>query len=526
MKNVLSYCLFDMRPENAKLFGNTTYYTEALQYNLLAARSLFPDWEILVYSDNSDKQNLLDPRVNAKAIPMGGRPVHDCLGMMWRWIPLFDKEVKYVASRDTDALMIPDERFALEEFIQIGGGVHNFSAHPQHNIRMMGGLSAVDAEQFRSRTPYKKFEEFISGYDFSKHGSDQEFIRTRIFDLLEDKSVEHKIIPVDSRPGYLSNKTKFFNRINYDLNPKMLIDKSLVKEANDLAISAGSIRFDKVKSRQFYEKHCFDNTNETVRTVFSSDINSTFDFFIPITAAFWKSLDFQPFVYLVGLKSEWEMKRSVILNLMNSKGFEYKFIDPVENVKTATIAQVIRLYAFCDLPNYSGYITTDVDMWPLAPKTFWQRSCSLKTWSFQGNHEFFMCYVSATKNTWKDLIGNTYGGSAREELIKQLSRGPGLCQTIPWEYDQILLTARINEWKGKRQEDRRIMGPNYLPDGRVDRYKWQFSKKQPHLKDCHVLRPGYIDENWSRLRILISEYLPNELKVLDKYREEYLKIVT
>jgi hypothetical protein len=379
---------------------------------------------------------------------------------------------------------------------------------------------------FRSRTPYKTFEEFISGYDFTKHGSDQEFIRTRIFDLLEDKSVEHKIIPVTSRPGYLSDKTKFFNRIDYSLNPKMLIDKSLVKEANALVTMAGSICFKKIESKQFYEWHCYDNTSETVRAVFSSDINSTFDFFVPITGLFWKALDFEPFVYLIGTEIEWKTKRDIVLNLLNSKKIQYKFVEPVDNCKNATIAQVIRLYAFCDLNNSSGYITTDVDMWPLAPRPFWEKSCSLKTWSFKGNPEFFMCYVSATKNSWKELIKNTTGGSAREELIKQLSRGPGLCHDILWEYDQILLTSRIKEWKGKREEDRRIMGDNYLPDGRVDRYKWKFEKKQSHLKDCHVLRPGYTDENWSRLRVLISEYLPNEVHCLDQYRQEYLKIVT
>ncbi len=69
----------------------------------------------------------------------------------------------------------------------------------------------------------------------------------------------------------------------------------------------------------------------------------------------------------------------------------------------------------------------------------------------------------------------------------------------------------------------------YLKD-RLDRGRWKFDGREDlkGMVDAHVLRPGYMDANWAKLRVLLRELLIDQeewYQWTDEYRNRFVQLL-
>ncbi len=72
--------------------------------------------------------------------------------LIWRFLPVMDKEVDLALSRDLDSVLNDREAAAVKEFVSNGNSeviVHVMRDHPQHGIGMLGGTWAGKLDNHR-----------------------------------------------------------------------------------------------------------------------------------------------------------------------------------------------------------------------------------------------------------------------------------------------------------------------------------------------------------------------------------------
>lgn len=167
--------------------------------------------------------------------------------------------------------------------------------------------------------------------------------------------------------------------------------------------------------------------------------------------------------------------------------------------------------------NDNFYLTADIDMLPLNGPYF--NNIDPEMANFFGSDLYQMkkqpiCYIGMKGKYWNKFY---YNGDLYEECEK---RYPNI---DPWYWDEEFFRDRFNETKPVPvRHIKRGTYPNGYPVGRVDRGCWSLDHKM--LIDCHMLRPGYTDENFNKMIELINKVLPDEDKEwIYRYREEFIE---
>jgi hypothetical protein len=94
-----------------------------------------------------------------------------------------------------------------------------------------------------------------------------------------------------------------------------------------------------------------------------------------------------------------------------------------------------------------------------------------------------------------------------------------------WTTDQDIVTAKL-KWFVWNEIDRPISPLTGYPVGRIDRSAWDKSLRQTERIDSHLLRPGWTDENWTKIIALITECLDptiEDLHFLHTHRTQWIK---
>src|SRR5512146_2251396 len=103
------------------------------------------------------------------------------------------------------------------------------------------------------------------------------------------------------------------------------------------------------------------------RIVFSSDHNSTYAWFCPLSSLAWQHVaDFTPLVLMVGPVHPWILQKTV------ETGAEVVRVANVPGVSSAAMGQFCRLFAYL-LPNVHPddyLLTVDADAWPCQHQAF------------------------------------------------------------------------------------------------------------------------------------------------------------
>jgi hypothetical protein len=269
--------------------------------------------------------------------------------------------------------------------------------------------------------------------------------------------------------------------------------------------------------------------NKNKFAVISTDRNELYSFFSPIVSLMWRNLiGYTPITILYETEEVWNANEKTKFILHELRKYSIvEFVESVPGIKGSTVAQASRLYAASlDMPAGSYILTSDVDMFPLQRNWFHQQDWS-KTFhlfnadAYLPNILFPICYLGGNIEAWREIMEINETG-LQNNLLTHLNPPED-----NWNYDEILFAKNITRWGGFPDEAMFIMRgwKNGLAIGRIDREVWHFNGHISGLTDCHSLRPGFIDNNWNRIAILLSRFCsPEDFLYISNYRKQYIRL--
>lgn len=259
MINCLSYALFGYdRAKQVNCYDFNSY----LRYFSLILRMnklLYPGWDTVLHIDTqtyrSPFKTYFDKLNDGGHIVMYEVTETDplCKAMLWRLKPAFEEKYNVVLCRDVDSLECYKGRAAVHEWMKNGTKtLHCMTDSVSHNIPLMGGMLGVMSPYFRERSGASSWNAMLrqAHNDFSKKGSDQDFLNANILPRVSDSMVEHYFLGMpQSFKGSCLVGQHIMDNVVVEGIPFEL------KESNHLVNHIGQSGFAPEPVFKFFEKH-------------------------------------------------------------------------------------------------------------------------------------------------------------------------------------------------------------------------------------------------------------------------------
>lgn len=188
MVSAFSFCLYG--PENPR------YYNGLLE-NLVIIQRHYPTWRVYIYIGNDVPAPFVERLRRAPQVILRETGVVGHKNSVYRFFAINEPNVDVVFFRDADSRVHWKDRWAINDFLQSGRGVHIIRDHPMHCTEILAGLwglrkgvlpFSLQAE-FESWTPIHagSGDPNIPG----EFGIDQNFLVKRIYSLVRERALVH-----------------------------------------------------------------------------------------------------------------------------------------------------------------------------------------------------------------------------------------------------------------------------------------------------------------------------------------------
>jgi hypothetical protein len=163
---VASYALFG----NHVTYGTRQFYWDHIPATVRAHHNLLPDWELRIHVDSlydDDRSKLLRAFEKAGLL----RVIHAeeniacCRSMLWRMMPVWDKDVTHVLCRDIDSIMCPKDVKVVTQWVQSGATLSVVNDNPAHSVTMMGGMVGFRTDTFLAKSPWPTWLAMIEAHE-------------------------------------------------------------------------------------------------------------------------------------------------------------------------------------------------------------------------------------------------------------------------------------------------------------------------------------------------------------------------
>lgn len=203
------------------LWGNKPIYNIGTIRNAELWRTVYPEWQMVVYYDNTVPKETIDKldELSVITIDMTEKNIY---GMFWRFFAVDLPNSEYCVFRDSDSRLTVREKMAVDEWIIEGKSLHVMRDHPAHRIPfgsdklgILGGMWGIKSKVIPIVDMINRFS---NGKNLS-YGSDQTFLKT-IYSIFEndrtthDEFFEKKPFPISREGGRFIGE-----RINIDEEP-------------------------------------------------------------------------------------------------------------------------------------------------------------------------------------------------------------------------------------------------------------------------------------------------------------------
>ena len=127
------------------LYGDDPKYVVGMYKNLELHKTFYPDWEIIIYHDNSLTSEAID-QLNEHGATL--RNVDGCgiYAAGWRFMANNEEDVERFIVRDSDSRFSQREVDAVQEWEEGGKILHIMRDHPHHGYPIMGGMWGMVAD--------------------------------------------------------------------------------------------------------------------------------------------------------------------------------------------------------------------------------------------------------------------------------------------------------------------------------------------------------------------------------------------
>ena len=120
------------------LYGNDPKYVEGMFRNLELKEQFYPDWDIIIYHDNSVEQNVIERL--SKDASLRNFTDSGMLAASWRFCAFDEPDVERFIVRDSDSRLSQREADAVLDWEQSGKELHVMRDHPHHGYSILGGM--------------------------------------------------------------------------------------------------------------------------------------------------------------------------------------------------------------------------------------------------------------------------------------------------------------------------------------------------------------------------------------------------
>lgn len=163
------------------VWGDKPRYIIGAQRQIQLASEFFPEWKVLVYTDNAEP---FKGYTNAETIV---RPA-DMNGVFWRFEPLFEDDNNIVIVRDSDGRITFREALAVNHWLNSDKKFHIFRDHEAHTefpiIACAFGLKGKLSDHARS-----VMDRFVEQPFY--YTNDQVYLRDFVYPEIKDDAMIH-----------------------------------------------------------------------------------------------------------------------------------------------------------------------------------------------------------------------------------------------------------------------------------------------------------------------------------------------
>jgi hypothetical protein len=119
------------------LYGNDKKYIEGMYKNIPLKKEFYPDWQIIVYHDDSLEENVVS-KLSKDCIL---RNVQGCgiSAAAWRFLA-HEEDCERFIVRDSDSRISQREATAVAEWEESNKTLHIMRDHPHHGHAILGGM--------------------------------------------------------------------------------------------------------------------------------------------------------------------------------------------------------------------------------------------------------------------------------------------------------------------------------------------------------------------------------------------------
>lgn len=267
-----------------------------------------------------------------------------------------------------------------------------------------------------------------------------------------------------------------------------------------------------------------------MKAVISTTIDDQYLFYLPITVWSWNKLGIGIICFTPHPGLDFAGKITLVNKFIQNMDCEVLFYEcPLD--KKATYAQCSRLFAAAinDIPESEILITGDIDMAVFNSEYFSQANCNnihVFGADLVPEKQFPMCYIAMPVKTWRDVMWISDYTGYQEKLDNLLGhiecdhfKGNMWCKDQESAYNHIVASGLTIA-----KHNRASPGTQFATR-RADRDGWP-ENFAPDLIDAHLPRPGYTDENFTKILNLFQSMYPNEnFNWMNEYRNEYIKLI-
>jgi hypothetical protein len=130
-----------MKVISFSLYGNNPIYTIGCIRNAILKQTIFKDWEMWVYHNDTVHQEILDRLVELNVKLINTNEDNGFFGSLWRFRTINDDDIEYFISRDCDSRISERDEVAVNEWILSGKSFHILREHPiGHGWVMNAGM--------------------------------------------------------------------------------------------------------------------------------------------------------------------------------------------------------------------------------------------------------------------------------------------------------------------------------------------------------------------------------------------------
>jgi hypothetical protein len=175
------------------LWGNNPLYNIGAIRNAELWKTIYPEWDMVVYYDNSVPKETIDSLVslNVMTIDMTNSGTY---GTFWRFFAISLPNCELAIFRDADSRISIREKMAVDEWIESKKSLHVMRDHPAHGIPygnnslgILGGMWGIKNGIIPLMDMMKNF--FSSG-KVMEYGADQRFLKS-VYSILENDRCTH-----------------------------------------------------------------------------------------------------------------------------------------------------------------------------------------------------------------------------------------------------------------------------------------------------------------------------------------------